>query len=201
MMQYQYTIHNEKKVYDGFFQIHRYQLSFEKFAGNYIENVYRECGRKGDIVGVLPYDPVRQVFLMVEQFRIGMAIRQEHPWTLEIVAGFMDVPNESPVQTAMRELTEETGCCALDVYPLIDYYPSSGGSAAKNYVFIMTVDAETALEHTGLTEEGEDIRVHHIPLKVMQDKLVKGEIDNATAIIALQYFFMQQWQDKLSVVR
>lgn len=195
-MKYQYTLHKEATAYNGFFKFNQHHVSFEKFGGGFIDNVVRECGHKGDIVGVLPYDPVRQIFLMVEQFRIGMAVRQEHPWTLEIVAGFMDIIGETPEQTARRELTEETGCTATALYPLIDYYPSPGGSATKNYVFVAEVDSSTALEHTGLIEEGEDIRVHKIPLQTMVEKLQKGEINNATAIIALQQFFSQNPTEK-----
>ncbi|PID65940.1 MAG: ADP-ribose pyrophosphatase [Gammaproteobacteria bacterium] len=196
-MKYRYTIHQEEKAYRGFFKFNRYHVSFEKFAGGFIENVTRECAKKGDIVSVLPYDPTRQTFLMVEQFRIGMVVRQEHPWTLEVVAGFMDVAGETPEQTAKRELAEETGCQAIALYPLIRYYPSPGGSATQNHVFVATVDSSQALEHTGIIEEGEDIRVHKVHLSTMTEKLRKGEINNSTAIIALQQFFMKNQAQEL----
>lgn len=196
-MKYQYIIHQQEKAYDGFFKINRYQVSFEKFAGGTIDQVIRESSAKGDIVGVLPYDPNKQVFLMVEQFRIGLLVRGLHPWNQEIVAGFMDIPGESPEETARRELKEETGCTAYQLYPLISYYPSPGGSGAKNHVFIAVINSEEALLHTGLTEEGEDICVRHITLNSMKEKLQQGEIDNATAIISLQQFFLENWQEKL----
>lgn len=198
-MKYQYTIEDKTSAYDGFFKFDRYTVSFERFNGEFFHHVMRECSKKGDIVGVLPYDPVRQVFLMVEQFRIGMAARNLHPWTLEIVAGFMDVAGETPEQTARRELQEETGCQTIDIYPLIDYYPSPGGSAAKNHVFIATVDSSTALTHTGIAAEAEDIRVHHIPLADMKQQLRNQTINNSTAIIAVQQFFFDDWAHKLSI--
>lgn len=198
-MKYQYTIHHQESAYRGFFKTDRYQISFEKFGGGFIENVYRECGKKGDIVGVLPYDPVKQIFLMVEQFRVGMMVRQEHPWTLEIVAGFMDVDGETPEQTARRELFEETGCQATAIYPLIDYYPSPGGSAAKNHVFIACVDADSAQLHTGIHAEGEDIRVHQIPLATIRQQLADKTLHNATAIIAFQQFIVEAWHQRLAV--
>ncbi len=196
-MKYQYTIHKKEKAYRGFFKFDRYTISFEKFGGGMIENVIRECNKKGNVVSVLPYDPVRQKFLMVEQFRIGMLVREKHPWTLEIVAGFMDIEGEKPEETAKRELLEETGCTAKKLYPLINYYASPGGSASKNYIFLATVDSSQALETTGLSEEGEDIYVHKIPLSIMQEKMKNGEINNATAIIALQQFFMENQAEKL----
>lgn len=196
-MQYRYTIHQTEKGYDGFFKINRHTVTFEKFDGGFIENVIRECGRKGDVVAVIPYDPIRQEFLLVEQFRIGMVIRDKHPWTLEIVAGFMDIPGETPLETAKRELIEETGCCAISIHPLIDYYPSPGSSGSKNHVFVAEVNAEQAVLHTGITAEGEDIRVHRIPLAAIQRQTQAGELGTSTAIIAFQQFFMNNWAQRL----
>ncbi len=196
-MKYQYTVHEKQNTYNGFFKIDRYQVSFEKFTGGTIDNVMRECSAKGDIVSVLPYDPVKKVFLLIEQFRIGMHVRGVTPWNQEIVAGFMDIEGESPEETAKRELIEETGCSAIQLHPLIEYYPSPGGSGAKNYVFIATVDSSKAQKHTGLIEEGEDIRVEAVPLDTVEKLLKNGNIDNATAIIALQKFFLENWQEKL----
>ncbi len=195
-MKYQYTIEDKECAYDGFFRFDRYSVSFEKFGGGFLNHVMRECSKKGDIVSILPYDPARQIFLLVEQFRIGMAARNEHPWTLEIVAGFMDVEGETPEQTAQRELQEETGCRAKKLFPLIEYYPSPGGSATKNHVFVATVDSSEALQHTGIEEESEDICVHKVSLEEMKKKIRNNEINNSTAIIALQQFFSENWASK-----
>ncbi len=197
-MKYQYTIHEQDIAYRGFFKVDRYTLSFDKFTGGQIQHVIRECGKKGDIVSILPYDPKRDEFLLVEQFRVGMMVRGHHPWTLEIVAGFMDVEGESAEMTAQRELFEETGCQSKALYPLCEYYPSLGGSASKNHVFIAVVDASEALEHTGLEEEGEDIRVHRISRTDVYQKLQAGDINNATALIAFQKFFMENWAARLT---
>lgn len=198
-MKYQYKMHKKERVYDGFFKFNRHYVTFERFAGGLFENVMRECGCKGDMVSVLPYDPNRQLFLMVEQFRIGMAARQQHPWTLEIVAGFMDVIGESAEQTAKRELYEETGCTAIELHPLIDYYPSPGGSATQNHIFIATVDSTQAKKHTGIVAECEDILVHQIPLAEIKEQLRQGQINNATALIAFQQFLLNAWTEKLQI--
>lgn len=196
-MQYQYTVHQKDKVYDGFFKFNRYDVSFERFGGGFIEHVSRECGRKGDVVAVLAFDPVREVFLMVEQFRIGMVVRNQHPWTQEIVAGFMDKPGESPIQTAERELQEETGCQAKAMHHLFSFHPSPGGSASRVHLFIAEVDSSEVTEITGITEEGEDIFVHRVPLADIRERLRKGELDSATTLVAYQQFFLDNWQQQL----
>ncbi|PID62992.1 MAG: ADP-ribose pyrophosphatase [Gammaproteobacteria bacterium] len=202
-MQYQYTIHQQEKAYRGFFKFDRYSVSFDKFSGGQIEQVMRECGKKGDIVAVLPYDPVRDEVLLVEQFRIGMVVRNQHPWTQEIVAGFMDVAGEDAPTTAKRELFEETGCHAKALHALLSYYPSPGGSASQVHIFVAEVDASEAAQHTGLEEEGEDICVHRVPLADIRQKIAEGGItnavDNATAIIAVQEFLRADWPAKLGI--
>ena len=144
-------------------------------------------------MAVLPFDPVKQAFLLVEQFRIGLVARGVHPWNLEIVAGFMDVDGENELATAKRELLEETGCECTNIHPLISYYPGPGGSGSKIHVFVAEIDVEKAVRHTGLKEEGEDIRVHRVSVNDLQQKLAAGEIDNATSIIAFQQFFLNNW--------
>ncbi|MPV86836.1 NUDIX domain-containing protein [Ostreibacterium oceani] len=196
-MQYQVTLHDTQPCYEGFFKIYAYTVSFDRFTGGQVQQVIRECGKKHDVVAVLPYDPVRGEFLLVEQFRIGMLVRGEHPWTLEIVAGFMDVQGEDEVRTAQRELFEETGCEAQAVYPMTEYYSGPGGSAAKIKVYLATIDATTRREFTGIIEEGEDIRVHTVSVKEMYDAVSEGRLNNATSLIAFQQFFMHDWEGKI----
>lgn len=198
-MEYQYKIHDKKTAANGFFKSDCYTVSYEKFSGGMINYVDRECGKKGDIVAVIPYDPILKQIILVEQFRIGMMVRGIHPWTLEIVAGFMDIEGEDEIMTAKRELQEETGCTAKALHPLINYYPSPGGSASKVHIFIAEVDANEALEHTGIEAEGEDICVHCIPLDKLKQQFENNDIQNATAIIAFQQFFMHDWEKQLEV--
>ncbi|PIE40542.1 MAG: ADP-ribose pyrophosphatase [Gammaproteobacteria bacterium] len=200
-MKYHYSVDAGETVYNGFFKFNRYTVSFETFDGDILHNIYRECGKKGDIVAVIPYDPVRQEVLLIEQFRIGMVVRGVHPWNLEIVAGFMDVAGEDEATTAKRELNEETGCQATALHPLIAYYPSPGGSASRVHIFIAEVDASQALPHTGIKAEGEDIRVHRLSLAELREKVANNDIDNATAIIAFQQFFIGGWPEKLTAAQ
>lgn len=205
-MQYKFKVHSKNKAYQGFFNIDRYEVSYESFQGGEIGPVIRECGGNGDIVAVLAFDPKRRCFLLVEQFRIGMMVRGVHPWTREIIAGFMDVAHENAEMTAKRELLEETGCQALHLLPLVDYYPGSGGSATQNHVFLAIVDSTQKTPFTGILEEGEDIRVTELmldsiwygenPERMLIKRLQAEQVNSATALIAFQSFFSQFELDK-----
>lgn len=187
-MKYQFKIHQHGQCYDGFFKFFEYHVSYESFRGGMIENVRRECGKKGDVVAVLPYDSVRQQFIMVEQFRIGLLVRDLHPWNFEIVAGFMDIAGETPEQTAIRETKEETGCDVKHIEKICSYFPGAGGSASMIHLYFAEIDSSQVIEHTGNLDEGEDIRVHVMPYAKLDDMIVDERSQNATAIMALQAF-------------
>ena len=55
----------------GFFSVEEYDLSYKKFDGSHSEVVTRGALISSDAVIVLPYDPVSDRVLLVEQFRTG----------------------------------------------------------------------------------------------------------------------------------
>jgi 8-oxo-dGTP pyrophosphatase MutT (NUDIX family) len=81
-------------------------------------------------VAVLALDQAQRV-LMIRQYRhpVGREL-----W--EIPAGLRDADGESPLQTAQRELLEETGYRASEWHTLIDYYGSPGFSTEELRVFL-----------------------------------------------------------------
>ncbi len=192
-MQYQFRVLNEQEVYRGFFKIKRYELNFELFRGGFSDTVVRECSTAANYsVVALPYDPVLQEFVLVEQFRIGAMVAGEAPWRQEVVAGFMDKPGESPEECVQRELLEEIGTSAKVLEKVNTYFGSPGGSAARAHLFFAQIDATKVVQHTGLLSEGEDILVHRVPYDEVFRRLVQGEIDNATMILAVQSFILQK---------
>jgi ADP-ribose pyrophosphatase len=81
-------------------------------------------------VAILALDEAQRV-LMIRQYRhpVGREL-----W--EIPAGLRDADGESPLQTAQRELLEETGYRASEWHTLIDYYGSPGFSTEELRVFL-----------------------------------------------------------------
>jgi len=76
-----------KNLYKGFFQVDLYQFEHALFAGGKSELISREILERGDAIAVLPYDPISDTVLLIEQIRIG-AIKSKHsPWLLECIAG------------------------------------------------------------------------------------------------------------------
>ncbi len=119
----------------------------------------RELFERGHAVAVLPYDPVRDEVVMLEQVRVGAMAAGATPWQLEIVAGMID-SDESPEQVAHREAREEAGLLLHQMEHVTRYLSSSGGCSEQLDVFIAIVDASDAEGIHGLDSENEDILVH-----------------------------------------
>ena len=80
----------EKNVYNGYFKMNSYKVRYKLFDGNWSRIFGREVLMRGDVVGVVLYDPSLDKVVLIEQFRIG-ALRDDHsPWLLECVAGVLD---------------------------------------------------------------------------------------------------------------
>jgi nudix-type nucleoside diphosphatase (YffH/AdpP family) len=87
----------------GFFAVEEQGLRFRRFDGALSDPVNREAFVSGDAVTVLPYDPVRDRVLLIEQFRVGPHLRGDaNPWQLEAIAGRID-DGETAEATAIRK--------------------------------------------------------------------------------------------------
>lgn len=70
--------------------------------------VRREIFERGHAAVLLPFDPVRDEVVLVEQIRIAAFDTSESPWLLEMVAGMIE-EGESVEDVVRREAVEEAG--------------------------------------------------------------------------------------------
>ncbi|KJG24079.1 ADP-ribose pyrophosphatase [Photobacterium iliopiscarium] len=176
-----------KMVYDGFFKMVKYRLRHKLFAGGWSGEFERELFERGHAAAVLPYDPVLDNVVLIEQFRIGALAADCQPWQLEIVAGMLDHDDESPEQVIRREATEESGLVLGKTEKISRYLSSSGGCSEILDIFISEVDSRLAQGIHGVASESEDIRVHVVSRNQAYQWLESGKIENAATIIALQW--------------
>lgn len=190
-MSLRYDIVERETTYDGYFKIVRYRVCHSLFSGGSSGILSRECFERGHSVGVLPYDPRRDVVLLVEQFRIGALETPRGPWLIEIVAGMIE-PGESTEQVARRELQEEAGCQPQELLPICRYLVSPGGASEEVALFCARLDTAGLGGIHGKAEEGEDIRVHVMPLEQALAMIASGAIHAAMPIIALQWLALNR---------
>ncbi len=118
--------------------------------------------------------------LMVKQFR--------YPYMeeiLEIPAGKRDSFDEEPLQCGIRELKEETGATAKNIFPLGELYPTPG--YCGEIIWLYGADGLTFGETH--PDEDEFLSVEKIPFEKAVDMVLSGEIKDAktqTAILKLK---------------
>ena len=147
--------------YINFFSVEEYDLRFRRFDGTMSAVINRAAFISGDAVTVLPYDPVRDRVLLIEQFRAGPFARGDaNPWQLEAIAGRID-PGEGPEDAARREAVEEAGLTLGALLPVAGYYPTPGAKAEFLYSFVALCDLPDGCSGVfGVASEAEDIRGH-----------------------------------------
>ncbi len=183
-----WRIVDEKTVYRGFFRLERYTVEHERFDGGR-QTIVREHLERGDAVAVLLYDPARDEVLLIEQFRIGPAVRKDDPWLVEVVAGMVD-EGETPAQAARREAEEEAGYSPSELIHLGRYYSTPGGSSERIDLFLGLVDrASPSHAGGGMHAEQEDIRAFWLPRAEALQWLREGRINSGAPMLALLMSF------------
>lgn len=143
----------------GFFNVEELDLRFRRFDGEMSAPMNRAVFVGVDCSIVLPYDPVRDRVLLIEQFRAGAYLRGDpNPWTVEPIAGRID-PGESPEEAARREAEEEANVVLHDLHCVSASYPSPGTTTEHYYVYVGLCDLPDGSAGLGGKEdEAEDIR-------------------------------------------
>ena len=169
----------DEPVWSGHYAMRRLTLQYRSFAGGWNEPVTRELFDRGDAVGVLPYDPVTDSLVLIEQFRPGALRGNDSPWMLELIAGVVE-PGESDEDVVHREAMEEAGCATV--------FPSAGACSEQVRLFCGRVSSAAIGDLKGLAEEGEDILVHSVPRQDALDLLAADRIPNGHTLISLLWF-------------
>lgn len=148
--------------YAGFFQVSALRFRHRRFDGSWSPLVNRELVQRGHAVAVLPYDPLRDEVIFIEQLRVGPLGTNENPWLLEIIAG-MVAEGERASEVAIREAQEEAGCEILAFEEIGTFFSSPGGCSEQVTLFVAKADSSAVAAIGGLDDENEDIKVHRVP--------------------------------------
>jgi len=128
-----------------------------------------------DAVNVIPITKNQEI-VFINQFRFGT-----EQITLELPGGMMD-PDEKPIETAKRELLEETGYEGKEFIYL--------GKSASHPVFMNSYIHHvlaTDVELIGQTnfDDGELVEVVLVPMSEVKMMMKKGAFDHPHAVSAL----------------
>jgi len=105
----------------------------------------------------------------------------------ELPAGTRE-PNESAVQTARRELEEETGYRAGHLQPLVTFFASPGIMTEEMSVFVAT-----DLKRCEQSLQGDErIIVEVVQAWALRDSLLAGDLRDGKTIATLGMYFLKQ---------
>jgi nudix-type nucleoside diphosphatase (YffH/AdpP family) len=173
-----------RRPYLGYFMVEEQDLSIPRFDGGPSPVVTRAAFVAGDAATVLPWDPVHDRVLVVEQFRFAPFVREDpHPFSIEPIAGRID-PGETAEDAARREAVEEAGITLGPMERVAAYYPSPGALVEHLTSFVAQADLSDMTQRLGgVADEAEDIRAHVIPFGHLLDLVASGEVSNGPLIL------------------
>lgn len=137
-------------------------------------------------VAILPVLPDgRVVFVRQYRYPVGEA-------TLEIPAGKLHGPKDSPLVRARAELREETGYGAGRLTRILSYWPTPAFSTEVLHVYVATGLRAGAPE----PDEDEFLTLETIPFKKAWNMVKAGKLRDSKTIIALQAWKIEQLENK-----
>lgn len=133
----------------------------------------KEFIERNSVVTILPITDQGEIYLE-KQFRDAFG---KH--LIEVVAGNMENEGD-PLETAKRELKEETGLTAKD-WKLLATWELSVNMNSKHYVFV----ARGLTEGQPELDDDEDIELIKIPFEEALQKVLNGEIFASVHVAAI----------------
>ncbi len=135
-----------------------------------------EVVTRRDAVAALVYDPEADVYLLVEQWRVGA----QGP-VLELPAGLID-GDEQPVDALRRELREELGVEVSEPEQIAVFYTTPGFCTEQIHLFHAEVIGRPG-PGGGLAEEGEVLTIRTVPV----DELYQMPLHDGKTLVAREW--------------
>lgn len=122
-------------------------------------------------VGVIPLDEQNNTWI-VGQFRYPM---NEYSWEIPEGGGKMGV---DPLESAKRELLEETGIVAKNWELILEMDLSNSASNEKAFIYV----ARNLEFRESNPDENEDLQIRKIPFDELYQRVLSGEIRDSLTV-------------------
>jgi nudix-type nucleoside diphosphatase (YffH/AdpP family) len=188
-----FAIETNTGLSGDFFRLAGAKITHRTFQDTIAGPLPREVFIGTDAALVLPYDPVTDNGLLVEQNRMGPMFRgAANPWALEPIAGMIDA-GETPEHAALRESQEEAGLKDINLQKMFSYYPSTGSATDYFFCYLGLCDLPEPTTYTGgLADESEDLRLHVLPFDDAYALIETGEAENAAIVSMLMWLALNR---------
>jgi len=135
---------------------------------------YGKIQFKNLAIGIIPLDENNNTWL-VGQYRY---VPDCYSWEIPMGGGLLNI---DPLESAKRELREETGLVAGDWQELMKLHTSNSITDERGLVYVARDlrQGETAFEET------EDLLIQKLPLEEAIERVMSGEITDAISVCGL----------------
>ncbi|MFM9911531.1 MAG: NUDIX domain-containing protein [Chitinophagaceae bacterium] len=138
------------------------------------DGIYGKVHFKNLAIGIIPMDEALNIWL-VGQYRF---VLNEYSWEIPEGGGAM---NTEPLESAKRELLEETGLIAREWKPILEMHLSNSVSDEHAIVFL----ARNLEQHTAAPEDTEQLLIKKIPFEEAYKMVDEGKITDAITVAAI----------------
>ena len=190
------TIETEQRVWSGRFAMDVIKFRNRRFDGAWSGTKTWELWRRGQASALLPYDPIADAVVLIEQFRLPALAAGLDPVLVECPAGLCE-DGEDPAATIQREMQEEMGLQAGRTEKIGAFLLTAGGSDELCHLYAgrvtaPPVDSQGLAGAFGLAEENEDIRVRVWPAARAIEGALAGRFANSVTALALFWLGSQR---------
>ena len=135
---------------------------------------YGKINFKNIAIGIIPLDEDNNTWL-VGQYRY---VPDCYSWEIPMGGGPLDI---EPLESAKRELKEETGLVAEDWQELMKLHTSNSVTDERgiDYIARDLSQGKTAFEET------EELQIQKLPLEEAVDRVLRGEITDSISVAGL----------------
>jgi ADP-ribose pyrophosphatase len=197
------VIESEHRVWSGRFPLDVVKFRHRRFDGAMSQTRTWELWRRGQAAALLPYDPIADAVVLIEQFRLPALAARLDPVLVELPAGLCE-DGEDPADTISREMGEEMGLAADRIERIGGFILTAGGSDEFCHLFAGRVvappaDGEGIAGLGGVLSEHEDIRVRVWDAEEAIEAAFAGYFSNSITAIGLFWlaarrgWLRQQW--------
>ena len=178
-----WTVLSEKQVYDNkWIRLTEYDV-INPGGG---KGIYGKVHFKNLAIGIVPIDEEWHTWL-VGQYRFTL---DRYSWEIPEGGGPLEI---DPLESARRELLEETGLEATEWTPIMNMHLSN--SVTDEYAIIYL--ARGLKQGVATPEETEQLQVKRIPFEEAWQMVENGSITDAMSVAAIQKVNWMQLQNQI----
>lgn len=179
-----WKILSEKEIYDNpWINVTEYQV-INPSGGN---GIYGKVHFKNHALAILPLDEEMHTWL-VGQYRFTL---NQYSWEIPEGGGPHGI---EPLESAKRELLEETGLVATEWTELMPFHLSNSVCNEFGYIYL----ARGLKQGSAQPEETEELQVKRMPFEEAYQMVINGKITDSLSVAAILRVKLLILENKLS---